>query len=409
MTKTADQKFVRALNTSLVMNVLRQESPLSRARISEHTGLNRSTVSSIMNQLLEDGFVVETTLPADNAMGRPGILIELNPLSGAAVGLEIAVDYIAVVLANFVGEIVFRKRVDSNPKDAQDVIMQKSEHLVQDAFDFAATLPVKVLGIGVGLSGLVDRELGRLVYAPNLNWYDLPIRDLLSEKFGVPVIPENEANAGAFGELKFGNAQDVDNFIYLSTGVGLGGGIVLKGDLHQGYAGFGGEIGHMAIYGRDRGEMCGCGQRGCWETYVSPPNVLREIRSRLMAGEASGLREILKEKDFSDLKNEDVFAMIEAKDELVLSVMDETAKHFALGIANLINLYNPERILLGGVWSGAADVLIPAIKKGVENLTQPFFRDGFSILPSKNGADSCLTGLIALVLEGVFAQPTLQG
>ena len=409
MTKTADQKFVRALNTSLVMNVLRKESPLSRARISEHTGLNRSTISSIISQLLEEGFVLEMTLPADNAMGRPGILIELNPLSGAAVGIEIAVDYIAVVLANFVGKIVFRKRVVSNPEDAQELIIKKTEQLVQNAFDFAASVPVPVLGIGVGLSGLVDREQGRLVYAPNLNWYDFPIRDLLEAKFGVPVIPENEANAGAFGELNFGNAIGIDNFIYLSTGIGLGGGIVLRGDLHQGFAGYGGEIGHMAIYGRDRGEICGCGQRGCWETFVSPPSVLRRIRAHLMEGEASGLRDILKEEDFSDLKNDDVFAMIGEEDALVMSVLNETSKHFALGIANLINLYNPERILLGGVWSKASHALIPVIQEEVEKLTQPFFRDGFEIVPSKNGEDSCLIGLISLVLEGAFAQPKLQG
>ena len=266
---TADQVWVRKKNRSIILDTLRTRHTLSRAGLAAETGLNPSTVSSIINELLDDNLVRETDL-VQPITGRPGRLIELNPVGGCAVGVEINVDYLSIILTDFTANILWRERVCSDPQESQECILRQVEALIERALVQGAERGLRHLGIGIGVPGLVDLRQGKLRIAPNLGWYDVPILEILSRRFDLPVYLENEANAAALGEYYFGNAFEVKNLIYLSAGVGLGAGILVGGKLFRGSQGYASEVGHITF--DSNGELCGCGKKGCWETFVPQPH-----------------------------------------------------------------------------------------------------------------------------------------
>lgn len=401
---TADQILVRKLNTSLIMECLRTSGPLSRAGLSEATGLNRSTVSSIVHDLLKKNLVREIGLHSSARTGRPGMLLELNPDGGCAVGVEIGVDFISAVLTDFVARVLWRRKVPTNPEEKREVVIGQAEEIVQEALAIGKEQGLPPLGIGLGVPGLVDIREGTLVFAPNLRWCNVPLRQMWAQRFDLPVFVENEANAAALGEYYFGNARGVQNLIYLSAGVGLGGGIIIKGKLFRGSNGFAGEIGHMTV--DPNGEPCGCGKRGCWETLVGPRAIARQVRKALESGERSSIPSLVE----NDLSRIDVSIVVQAAqtgDPVARTALEEVGAYLGIGISNLVNAFNPEMVVLGGALSLAGPFLLPVIEKTVQEHALPQPRGALTITTSAHGADACVMGAVALVLDEILREPML--
>lgn len=402
-TTTADQVLVRKLNTSLVLDHLRTHGPLSRASLSAQTGLNRSTVSSMISGLIEERFVREIGLqPA--ARGRPGMLLELNPDGGCAVGVEIGVDFISIVLTDFVAQILWRQHVPSDGERRQSTIIARAEKLVQEALAIGRERGLRHLGIGLGVPGLVDIRQGTLVFAPNLQWRDVPFTEMWSRRFDLPVFVENEANAAALGEYYFGIARSVRNLIYLSAGIGLGGGIIINGKLFRGSGGYAGEVGHMTI--DPEGDLCGCGKRGCWETVVGPRAIVRRVKQALKSDGNSLIYDLID----GDLNRVDVDTVVEAArsgDALAKTALFEVGVQLGVGIANLVNTFNPELVVLGGALSLASPFLLPVIERTVAEhaLAKPC--EIVKVVASAHGTDACVMGTVALVLDEILREPYL--
>ncbi|HES77170.1 MAG TPA: ROK family transcriptional regulator [bacterium] len=402
---TADQASVRKHNTALTLDVLRHRAPLSRAELAGLTGLNRSTISSIIADLLEQGLICETELQTPTT-GRPGMLLTLNPNGGAAVGVEIGVDFISIVLSDFEARILWQQHTITDPDAEQITILERAESLTAEALSIAATRGLHPLGIGLGIPGLVDVRQGKLIFAPNLHWHDVPLRLMWTQRFGLPVYVENEANAAALGEYTFGVAKDIANFLYLSAGVGLGGGIVIDGQLYRGSHGFAGEIGHMTLY--PDGKPCGCGKVGCWETVVGPRALIQRVRTAIQAGGGlDGTTNSVWSGDPNAITVEAIVEAAEAGDEIALNALDDVAHHLSLGIANLVNIFNPELVVLGGALNTASDFLLPVIEKTVKKNVLAPSQIGLRIAPSAHGADACVMGAVALVLDEVLRMPNL--
>jgi glucokinase-like ROK family protein len=399
---TADQALVRQINTVTVMDTLRLFAPLSRADLSSRTGLNRSTISSIVADLIGRNFVRETTLQ-DPSIGRPGMSLEFNPMGGCAIGLEIGVDFLSVLLVNFTAEVLWRERIEQIRVLPQAELVEKAAQMVEACLEHAAQVGLRPLGIGVGVPGLVDASQSSLVLAPNLKWQNVPLHEILSKRFNLPVFVENEANSAALGEYFYGAAHGKSDFIYLSTGVGLGGGIMLGGKLFKGSGGYAGEIGHITIY--ENGELCGCGRRGCWETYIGPQAILRRVRQLL---ENSQSPSILYELANGQLETLDMKAIVLAAkraDPVTISGLSEVGQHLGAGLANLINIFNPELVVLGG----ALSLVYPWLKNSVQHAINasalsPLVKT-VTVRPSQLGLDSCVYGAVAMVLDGVLRNP----
>jgi len=397
---TGDQEKVRKVNRSLILNTLRLHAPVSRAQVANITGLTRGTVSNIVNSLIEEGLVLEDQLQ-DSKVGRPSILLRLRPDGGAVIGVEIGVDFISVLLTNFVAELLWETRVKTSPSQSQTDIIHQAETYIEQALDIAKEHTLRPLGIGVGLPGLVNVRQGNLIMAPNLHWQNVPLRLMWNQRFHLPIYIDNEANLSTLGEYYFGVARHTDNFIYLSSDIGLGGGVMLDGRLFRGANGYGGEIGHIQ---RDpQGELCACGRVGCWETLVGPRAVLRRVKNELSVRQDMQLLEACS-GDFGNLTFEMIVQFALEGNVICREAMEDVAVNLGVGIADLVNIFNPQMVVIGGAFIAGKDILHSIIEKTiVSNALQPSV-ENLQIKFSERNTEACVLGAVAVVLDDILRE-----
>jgi glucokinase-like ROK family protein len=395
---TADQESVRKVNSSIVLNALRLHAPISRAELASFTKLNPSTVTNIVTTLINDGLVLELDT-MESKIGRPGIALTLRPEGGAVIGVELGVGFISIILTDFVANILWREYIEVPPSLPQIEIVSKAEGLIDKAIKIANEKRLRLLGIGMGVPGLVDVQKGVLLFAPNLGWSDIPLRLLFSQRFHLPIYVENEANLGALGEYYFGVGRDVDNFIYLSSDVGLGGGIIINGKLFKGGRGFAGEFGHIQ---RDpQGEICGCGRRGCWETQVGPRAVIQRAK-RSIEADPQGLLAKKVNGNLDSLTFKDVVDCALQGDKVCRSAMENVGRNLGTGIADLANIFNPQMVVIGGAVSYGREIILPVLEEIIASETLPAVKDDLHVTFSEHGADANVLGAIAVVLDDIL-------
>jgi glucokinase-like ROK family protein len=401
---TGDQERVRKVNKSILLNTLRLRAPISRARIANLTGLNRGTVSNIVNDLIEEGLVAEEQ-QEQSGVGRPAISLRLRPDAGAVIGVEIGVDFIAVLLTNFVADTLWETRVQTSPAQPQSQIIDQAQQLTDQALSIAHQAHLRPLGLGLGVPGLVNARQGNLIIAPNLHWRDVPLRLMWNQRFHLPIYIENEANLAALGEYYFGVARGVENFIYLSSGIGLGGGIVIDGKLFRGSNGYAGEIGHIQ---RDpQGEPCGCGRVGCWETEVGPRAVLRRAKESFQVDPDPALLEACR-GDFDNLTFEMVVQLALENHRLCRQAIEEVAVSLGVGIADLVNIFNPDLVVIGGAFIQGKAILEPIIEQTIRSSALPPCAENLRVEFSERGPDACVFGAVAAVLDVILREMAIS-
>ncbi len=398
----ADLSLVKQLNSALILNLLLSESSQSRASLAQRTGLNRSTISSLVADLMVAGFVREVGLEEDASRGRPGVLLELNPYGGSVVGLEINIGYITAILTDFTAQTLWRKQVSFAHDADQLSVIRLGEELIYAALRTSQAHKLKPLGIGLVVPGLVDRTEGTLVYAPNLHWRNVPFRELWANKFAMPFYIENDGNAAALGEHYFGVAKGYHDFLFLGTGVGMSGGLMLNNQLYRGVGGFAGEVGHIIV--ESGGELCGCGRRGCWETLVGTPAVVRGVVKALNAGAPSRIPDLV-HHHLDLITMEVVVEAANQGDQLALNTLSEIALHLGSGITNLINIFNPELIVLGGELILAGHYLLPTIGKIIAAEALNDLSRMVALAISSQTTDACVRGAATLVIDGIVRNP----
>jgi len=403
--RTGDQSLVREINLSVIMRHLRTNAPISRAALAEITGLNKTTVSSLVNKLIERQIVQEVGLTSKNT-GRPAILLKLNPTAGFIVSCEIGVDFILVICTDFAPEIIWRHEEHIDPTIGQHAILDRALAILHQAIEVECPACGTLLGMAVGVPGLVDQATGTLLLAPNLGWKDLPIRAILQESFNVPLFVDNEANISALGEHYFGAAQGYEEVLYISAGVGLGGGVVHGGRVFSGVTGVGAEFGHMTL--DPDGEICKCGNQGCWETQVSQQALFCHIWRRIDQGETSRLFEMTGGRRDS-LTVPLIVDAARAGDAVALGALEIIGRYLGIGIASLVNALNPELVVFGGILSLAGEFLMPVIEKEVEQRALKWNREAMQLVLAKHASDACVMGGVAAVYQAILAQPDIMG
>jgi glucokinase-like ROK family protein len=415
--RTGDQALVRQMNLSVIMHHLRENGSVSRAALAEMSGLNKTTVSSLVQELIDQRFIEEFGLNSAGA-GRPAILLRLNPSAGTIVAAEVDVDVLSVIRTNFAAEIIWRHREAIGREKGQQAILDRLLALLSEATSSAGSADGALLGIAVGIPGLVDQETGTVHFAPNLGWVEVPLRSLLWERFGCPVYVDNESNLAALGEHYFGVAQGCENVLFLSLGVGLGGGIIHEGRLYRGVSGFSGEFGHMTV--DPEGLPCNCGNRGCWETLVSTAAVFRNLRQESLREGA--LREGEPSPDYERHRGDEsphyergdelltlptVLASARAGDPAAVQALREVGRHLGIGVASLVNALNPDLVVLGGRLSAAGEFLLPVATAELQRRALRWNAEATQVVLAKHGADACVMGGVAAVTQAVLAEPGL--
>lgn len=401
--QTGDQALVRQINLSLIMHILRTQAPISRAALSQATKLNKTTVSNLINELNAHGFVRELGM-LSSGTGRPATLLTLNPAAGYILSCEIGVDFLEVLVTDFAPEVIWQVKEPTSPDASQGVIFEHMLALLHQAIEKGKSAANNLLGIAVGVPGMVDHTTGTLLFAPNLKWRNVPLLTMLEqESFGAPIFVDNEANMAALGEHYFGAAQGYSDILYLSGNVGLGGGFLRNGLLCRGANGVAAEYGHMTI--DPQGELCNCGNYGCWETLVSQNGLFKQVLKAIQNGETGILAEKL-QAGREQLSVEMIVAAAQAGDPLALRSLEEVGRFLGIGIASLLNALNPEIVVLGGIISIASEFLFPVVNAEIQKRALPWNREYVKVVRAAHGSDACVKGGIATVYQSVLSQST---
>jgi len=396
----ADQVVVRRSNLGLVLRTLRDSGPRSRARLADETGLNKATVSSLVAELIDRGLVAEGGVDRAGAVGRPGVVVELDGRRVCGIGAEVNVDYVAVIVLDLRGSVVTERRVAMDvprlgPQRVLDEIVKVLEESLADLTGGGATLA----GITVAIPGLIAARSGRVSFAPNLGWRDIPVIDELSRRLGNPpyaIRLGNDANLSAIGEWAFGPAAGTPNLVYLTGEVGVGGGVMSEGRLLAGWAGYSGEVGHMPL--QPDGDICGCGRRGCWETVVGLAALLRGV-----ADEDDPVRD-----PSLDLEQRlaEISRRAAAKDARTLAALDQIGRGLGIGASILANIFNPEVIVLGGYFATMGPYVIERMMAELRARVVAPDIGGCRVEFSRLGFTAAVRGGAHLALEAVLSDPT---
>jgi len=400
---TADQAFVRDVNLSLILRSIHNRAPVSRAQLASMTGLNKSTVSSLVEQLLELGLVHETGINSMGA-GRPATLLEINPQAGYVMGVEFGVDFVSVALTNFLGEVLWRETAEADPTASKENTLDKILSLVDEGLISARANRWPLFGLGVSAPGTVDLNEGVLIFAPNLQWHNVPVQHIFAERSGLKVYVENDANAAAIAEHLFGVARQSKDFIFVFAGVGIGGGLFLNGALYRGHNGFAGELGHTPISGEPFQAPCHCGNLGCWEAYANQDSILQRVRSRLEMN-PGGILPRLMDETHAQLSIPLIKQAADLGDGEALQSLAEAGTAMGQGFASLINIFNPEKIVLGGPLSLAGEHLLSSIQRAVVQHSLLKFGQLSEVHISNFGADASLIGAVAIVVDDILSNP----
>jgi glucokinase-like ROK family protein len=401
--QTGDLALVRQINLSLIMHTLRTDSPISRASLAQKTKLTKTTVSDLIKELNERGFVRELGMQTSRT-GRPATLLELNPAAGFIVSCEIGVGFIEVLVTDFGPNTIWQIKEPIKPETPQAEIINRVLALLHKAVDHGKTTADKLLGIAVGIPGMVDHASGSILFAPNLKWRNVPLLALLEEEsFGAPIFVDNEANMAALGEHYFGASQGYNEILYLSGNVGLGGGFLSNGQLRRGASGMAAEFGHMTV--DTHGELCNCGNYGCWETKVSQNSLFKKIVNMVEAGQTSILMDKT-QRQWERLSVEMVVEAAQAGDKVAIRSLEEIGYSLGIGIASLLNALNPEIVVLGGILSIASEFLFPVVNQEIQKRALLWNRESVKIVRAAHGSDACVKGGTAAVYQSILSQAT---
>jgi len=402
---SAGHTLVRELNLSLVLRYIHNSAPLSRAQIAQLTGLNKSTVSSIVEELLDRKLVHETGINSVGA-GRPATLLETNPQAGGIIGIELGVDFFVIALTDFSANILWRQLAEIDSVDTQQKTIARILELTDKAIDICKDHGLYLLGIGLSVPGTVDLENSSLVFAPNLQWRNVPFREIFAEHTSLNIYVENDANAAAIAEHLFGAARNCDDFIFVVFSIGIGGGLFLNGNLYRGRDGYAGEIGHTPIVAEPYQNPCHCGNLGCWETYASQKSVIQRVQSRLGKKQESIIPGLMANQN-SPLSIALIKQAADECDTIALEALAETGTALGLGFASLIDVFNPEKIILGGSLSIVGNYLLPSIQETAAKHSLLDSDPKAEILLSEFETDAILIGAISIVVDDILSNPTI--
>jgi predicted NBD/HSP70 family sugar kinase len=326
----ATQDEVRRHNLGNLLGLLHVHGSASRSDLTSLTGLNRSTVGALTTELAEAGLVREASPVGRGVAGRPSILVCPQTERVYVLALDIGVDHLIAARVGLGGEVLDRREV-RRPRDKYRParILRDLEKLSR-AVSAGAPPDAVCVGVGAGISGVVSHDSGLVRFAPNLGWVDVPLGAQISDRLGTSlrVVVGNDADLGAIAEHARGAGRGTDNLVYLSGEVGVGGGIIIDGQLMRGAGGYGGEVGHMTI--NPRGRACRCGGLGCWET---------EIGERAALDAAGMPRATVA----------DLVAAVQDGDRTARAGARRVGRWLGIGVANLVNIFNPEVVIFGGV------------------------------------------------------------
>ena len=332
-------------------------------------------------------------------VGRPQRMLHLVPNARYVVGVHIGIGLFRVAVANIHAEIVHSNTIRFDLSQPPEVVLSQIAAEAKKILAESAVELDLVLGVGVGVSGLIDYRLGVNLLAPSLGWHNVPVSAFLEEQLNLPVCADNNVRAMALGEAYFGAGRNVGIMAFIYGRIGVGAGFVINGQLFRGSGAGAGEIGHTILLPH-KGAACRCGQKGCLETLVSEPVFMQEAQILSAANPSSILADHLNQAGKYPI--EAVFDAARAGDAQTLEMINGRAYYLGVALANLVNILNPELIVLGGMFAQASDLIIPTVEKTMRQTAFAQLGERVCLQPTQFGWRAGVIGAASLALMGLF-------
>jgi len=389
-----NHNIIKAHNLSAVLLKLLHKELVSRVELAEALSLSNTTITNLTAELLNNEIIEEVEIEAKTKRQR---VLRLIPTSRYAVGVHIGIGMFRVAVTDLFANVIHSMIKEFELGTTYDRVIRDIHKVIVDTVEAAAVDPSLILGIGVGASGLVDNTSGVNVLAPRLGWADVPFKALLESHSNYPVCVDNNVRSMALGEALFGSGRDVDVLAFVYGRIGVGAGFVVNGDLYRGSGAGAGEIGHTVILPQG-GETCSCGNTGCLETLVSE-HVLLEKAAAIANQDPEGIVAQALSQPSQDRPIEQVFTAARNGDSKTLEMIKEHACYLGIALANLVNILNPELILVG------EDLILPTAEKKMRELAFAGLGEKVKIASSKFGWQAGVIGAASLALNTFFYQP----
>jgi predicted NBD/HSP70 family sugar kinase len=384
--RRGSRELLRDLNSSLLIELVRESRPISRADLARQSGLSAPTVSTIVGRLIERGILEEVAVAPANG-GRPPVLLDINSTGGYVIGIKLRGDGLTTVVcdldAHVVASLEARIRLVDDPKAAIRAIEDETRRALQ----LAAVPRTKVLGVGIGLSGVIDSVAGVCRFSHLLRWHDVELAGPLHRSLRLPVWIDHDMNTLAIAEKWAGEALAYRNFVTLSVGRGIGLGIVIDRAPYRGATGASGEFGHMIV--EPNGPECECGRFGCLEALVGEGAIQRRIGERLG-------REITRE---------DLVELTASGDPVTLEVVEQAGRTLGLAVANMVTLLNPELLIVCGEGTDLGGAFLDPVMTAVREQTFADQGRHVEVKVQRWGDEAWAVGAATLVLRESFSLP----
>jgi predicted NBD/HSP70 family sugar kinase/biotin operon repressor len=379
---------LRSANRRAVLSALVADGPHSRADLARATGLSRTTVSSLVQDLIAAGQAVETAdrgRPHKGGSGRPPLLVAATSAHGAVAGIDIGHHHVRVAVADQ-GGAVLAEEVRAADADAHSTMtLDRASRMLRAAMRTSGVDKARLRGVGLCIPAPIDRRSAQIRSDVMPGWRDLAPAAQLEDRLGVPVSADNDANLGALAELHHGVAHGTGDFAYLKLASGVGAGLVLGGRLYRGASGIAGEIGHVQV--TEHGRVCRCGNRGCLETEVSVPRLLEHVQPT----------------HDEPLTPERLLALDAEGDAGVRRVLGDAGRTVGRALADLCNTLNPSMLVIGGPL-GSARSLVAGIRESVDRYAQPNSAATVRVVSAELGERAEVTGAVAMAIARAALQ-----
>ncbi|MCM3116522.1 ROK family transcriptional regulator [Neobacillus sp. MER 74] len=394
MRRTGDLKLMQELNRSIILDTIRKHGPISRSDIAKLINISPTTVTSAVNELINEGVVREDGIGTSNG-GRKPVLLRFDPNTKYIIGVSISNSFIKISEMNLEGNILRKEIHSTNYQQGEEIInltltiIQQFLHSMENLEDCE--------GISIITPGIVDARRGIISYNTKLKLYDIPLKKMVEQRFGLPTYLDNDTNAFVLAENYFGSFGQYKDLVYITIGDGVGSGIMLNGKIIRGYKGSAGELGHTSIV--KGGQKCECGNEGCLENYVNWPAIYSKIVTALMSrGKETMIKDLVGE-DLNRITPAVFVQALKEGDPLCLQILDEIVSHLASGIINTIHLLNPEVIILSGEIVQESDLFVDLLKSCVSKKVIPILKEEVNIQPTSLGAEFEMLGAAAIILQ----------
>lgn len=391
-TYSGNHSFLKELNIITTLRLIQEKILISRAALAEILGLNRSTITAIINELLQQQLVKEVGVGASKG-GRPPTLLQFNSDAAYTISIDWSWEKIKLFITNLGGDLFFSQTLDAdkthnNPVEQIRQVIQ----IITSAYQQLPSKHLGLLGIGIIVPGIVEQGV---VNSYSLNWSSVPLVSYFSEKFDCPIVVNNDAHAGLIAESYFGSAKGEQNVCYIRVGSSLSAALIVNGQILQGDDGFAGRVGHIAI--DLNGRKCVCGNNGCWEAYTSEHALVQRYVE--LMGFQSGSEQITLETVTSAAQKSDPHAV---------RAVHELSQYLGLGTANLVNLLNPKLIVIGNALGNIQNLMVPSFEAVFQQRALPFLRRNVRVQFSTITERSITLGATALVLDALFSTPHIK-